>query len=470
MSPVASLKILAVRGAVHGGARILPHLSDRRLLSLVRPLINTIPFPDGRAYVEKLVTLSRHFLSECSPQCRSKWVNNFLGNALVLSYPMRQKAAAHLGYFPPLLLVISPSMRCNLKCKGCYSSEYTKEDEMDFDTLMRVVDEAKEMGIHFIVISGGEPYIRKDLLDLFEAQDDVYFLTFTNGTLIDDRLADRLADLGNVLPCISVEGYKEETDERRAPGVYEKVLGAMDRLRERGLLFGFSATATRQNNELISSEEFVDFYVSKGCFTGWYFQYLPIGRSPNLDMIPTPEQRNERRKRLNDLRLRKPILLGDFWNDGPLVGGCIAGAREYFHVNSNGDVEPCVFTHFARDNIHETSLAEALGAPLFRAIRKRQPYSSNYLRPCMIIDNPDVLRRVVEEGGAVPTHPGAEAILGGELARSIDETAAEYGEIADREWDSMCATCGYILNRSLPFLRKKTFKGHSQHGMGAGTR
>ncbi len=441
MTPVASLKVLAFRGAVHGGARILPHLSERRLLAILRPLVNVIEFPEGRTFVERLVVFSRRAIVDCSPQCRNKWVNNFLGNALVLSYAMRQKASQKLGYFPPLLMVMSPTMKCNLKCTGCYSSEYARDDDMSFDTMVRVVGEAKEMGIHFVVISGGEPYVRKDLLDLFERHNDVYFLSFTNGTLIDDRIAARLAELGNVLPCVSVEGFRAETDQRRAPGVYDKVLSAMDRLRERGILFGFSATATRLNNELVVSDEFVDFYESRGCFVGWYFQYMPIGRSPNFDLVPTPEQRNYRRKRLNEMRLRKSILLADFWNDGPMTGGCIAGGKEYFHVNSKGDVEPCVFTHFAADNVHDKSLGEALGSPLFRAIRKRQPYHHNYLRPCMIIDHPEILRKVIEEGGARPTHPGADDILKGSMARDLDKTAAQYGEIADREWETMQAAC-----------------------------
>ncbi len=454
MSPVASIKVLAFKGAVQGGARLLPHLSDTQVLSLFRPLVNMIEYPEGRTFLERLITFSRRAIVDCSPSCRSKWINNFLGNVLVLSRAVRKRANQKLNYFPPLLMVISPTMRCNLRCRGCYSSEYRKEGEMTFETLMRVINEAKEMGIHFVVVSGGEPYVRKDLLDLYEAQDDVYFLSFTNGTLIDDRLADRLAELGNVLPCISVEGFKKETDERRSPGVYEKVLGAMDRLRDRGVMFGFSATATRQNNELIVSDEFVDFYASKGCFVGWYFQYMPIGRSPSFDLVPTPEQRNNRRIKLNDLRERKEILLADFWNDGALVGGCIAGGREYFHVNSKGDVEPCVFTHFASDNVNETSLGEALGSPLFRAIRRRQPYHHNYLRPCMIIDHPNILRAVVKEGGARPTHPGAEDILTGIIARDIDRSAVEYGEIADREWEMMRASfCQFADHRIDPAAR-----------------
>jgi MoaA/NifB/PqqE/SkfB family radical SAM enzyme len=365
-------------------------------------------------------------------------------------------------------MVMSPTMRCNLKCTGCYSAGYAKGDDMSFDTLVRVIAEAKEMGIHFVVISGGEPYIRKDLLDLYEAHNDVYFLSFTNGTLIDDRVADRLAELGNVLPCVSVEGFRAETDLRRAPGVYDKVLSAMDRLRERGVLFGFSATATRLNNELIVSDEFVDFYTDKGCFIGWYFQYMPIGRSPSFDLVPTPEQRNYRRVKLNDLRRRKSILLGDFWNDGPMTGGCIAGGREYFHVNSKGDVEPCVFTHFASDNIHDKSLAEALGSPLFKAIRKRQPYHHNYLRPCMIIDHPEILRKVVQEGGARPTHPGAEDILNGRIARDLDRAAAEYGEIADREWKAMHAARRRTARRRYDRQRDLSDGEHGGHGAAHG--
>ena len=138
-----------------------------------------------------------------------------------------------------------------------------------------------------------------------------------------------------------------------------------------------------------------------------------------------------RRERLPELRQSRGILLADFWNDGPLVGGCMAGGRLYLHINSDGAVEPCVFCHFAKDNIKEKTLAEALRSDLFEAIRLRQPYCDNLLRPCMIIDHPHILREVIAETGALPTHEGADSIIN-DFAGPLDEMAERYRELADK--------------------------------------
>ena len=427
-------KTMAVRGAMASASHILPFLSDKMLLSLARKQIECIDDEPGRIFMERLLVLLKNRLTQCSPNVQRGIMVSFLTNNFILGMARKRAFHERENLRPPDLFVISPSMRCNLGCYGCYAGMYQKTDDLlSFETIDRVFNEAKEIGIHFVVVSGGEPFFRKDLLDIFSTHNDIFFQVYTNGTLIDEQMAERLGELGNVLPCISVEGFEKETEERRGPGVFAKVTGAMDHLREAGVLFGFSATATRENNEFIVSDEFVDFYVDKGCFIGWYFNYMPIGREPNLELMPTPEQRDYRRRKLNEQREQKNIALSDFWNDGSLTGGCIAGGREYLHINSNGDVEPCVFTHFAADNIHDKSFAEVLKSDLFRAIQARQPYDENYLLPCMIIDNPSVLREVVKEGGARPTHPGAETIIT-DLAPDLDEYARRYKEIADKSW------------------------------------
>jgi len=432
-------KAMAVRGAMANASHILPFLSDKMLLSLARKLIEGIDYEPGRIFMERLLVLLKNRVPQCSPNVQKGIMVSFLTNNFLLGMARKRMFWEQEDLRPPDLFVISPSMRCNLGCYGCYAGMYQKKDDaLSFETIDRVLNEAKEIGIHLVVVSGGEPFFREDLLDIFSTHNDVFFQVYTNGTLIDEQVAERLAELGNVLPCISVEGFEKETEERRGPGVFAKVTGAMDNLREAGVLFGFSATATRENNELIVSDEFVDFYVDKGCFIGWYFNYIPIGRKPALELMPTPEQRDYRRRKLNEQREKKNIALADFWNDGPLTGGCIAGGREYFHINSNGDVEPCVFTHFAVDNILDKSFSDVVKSDLFRAIRARQPYDENYLLPCMIIDNPSVLREVVNELGAKPTHSGAETIIT-ELASDLDEYACRYKEIADRSWARECA-------------------------------
>jgi len=310
---------------------------------------------------------------------------------------------------------------------------YEKAPGLPYETVDRVLREAKELGIHFVTVSGGEPFFRDELLDLYQKHGDMVFHVYTNGTLIDDRMADRIIELGNVYPSISIEGFKQETDARRGEGVWDKVMAAMDRLRERGGMFGFSGTVVRGNAELMCRPELIDLLVEKGCYWGWWFVYIPIGREPSVELMPTPEQRDRLREWTLEIRRARPIFVADFWNDGPLTCGCMAGGKKYFHINNRGDVEPCVFTHFAVDNIHDKPLAEALQSGFFRHIASQIPYNENVLRPCMIIDNPWVLREAVERFGAYDTDGGGSSLLC-ELAPYLDDYAHRYGELADKAW------------------------------------
>jgi len=427
-SAVSYVQLQALRGAV----RVAPHWFEKRLFAFAEEATESITFPQGRIFARQMLRFGRHTLPKGGQACRTKLLDNLLVNAIT---GKRQRIQYHrrTGLQPPYLLVISPTMRCNLRCIGCYAARYAKDEEMALSLLDRILREAKEMGIYFITISGGEPFLRRDLMDLFAKHDDIYFQVYTNGALIDEKLADRLAELGHVVPAISVEGFQDQTDARRGKGTFERILAAMRNLKDRGVFFGFSATATRANNDLMVSDEFVDFWRDQGCVFGWYFNYIPIGREPNLDLMPTPEQRLYRRRRVMDLRERLPMLLMDFWNDGALVGGCMAAGRYYVHINVHGDVEPCVFAQFAVDNIKEKSLHDVLDSPFFRRIRARQPYTDDYLRPCMIIDHPHVLRQVVRESGARPTCEGSETVLTA-AAEGLDAYAAQWAELADKEW------------------------------------
>jgi MoaA/NifB/PqqE/SkfB family radical SAM enzyme len=261
----------------------------------------------------------------------------------------------------------------------------------------------------------------------------MFFQVYTNGTMITEKVADQLSTLGNVAPMVSVEGWQRETDERRGIGTWNKVMKAFDYMRERNMVFGASITETRENIETIASYEFIDMLREKGCMVIWYFQYIPIGRSCSIDIMPTPEQRDWLRRQLKEVRETRPVFIGDFWNDGPYVKGCIAGGREYLHINSRGDVEPCVFCHFAVDNIRDTSLRDAINSPFMKKIRSFQPYRENLLTPCMIIDTPHILRDVVQEFDARPTCDGAEEILT-EFADQLDEYSVEYQKFADPVW------------------------------------
>ena len=373
------------------------------------------------------------------PNVRRALIRNLIINATWRGRELRQEFAQRHGVVPPYLMVISPTMHCNLRCKGCYAAEYPKgPDPLSFDDLNRLISEAKEMGIFFFTISGGEPFVRKDLLELYRQHNDCYFLIYTNGTRIGEREVAVMRELGNFTPAISIEGNEAMTDDRRGPGVYNRVKETMTRLNEAGLLFGFSATAMRSNAEYFLREDFLREMISRGCLYGWFFIFVPVGKDNTVDLMVTPEQR-DRLRHFNTIHIRrtKPIFVADFWNDGHLAGGCMAGGELYFHVNFRGDLEPCVFIHFATHNIREIwnkggHLADVLKSPFFRAIRERHRRDPNLLRPCMIVDHNQWLEECVTGCNARPTHPGAEEVIQSPLCHDVRAWAAAYVPLADQ--------------------------------------
>jgi MoaA/NifB/PqqE/SkfB family radical SAM enzyme len=380
------------------------------------------------------IEFPRRILRDLHPNQRDKWIANLAVNHLLSGTNKRKAWLDREGYYPPSTVVISPTMRCNLDCYGCYAGDYDKSVELTREEIDSVLTQMKEMGVYFAVISGGEPFFKEDIFDIFAKHSDMAFLVFTHGGLIDERMVERLIEVGNVMPAFSLEGYEKETDERRGAGHFAKVMHAMDLLRDAGLSFCGSFTQTSKNTDIITDGNFIDLLVEKGCSALWLFSYVPVGRRPDLSLMPTPGQRDLMRRRTVDFRASKPMIIVDFWNDGPIISGCIAGGRKYFHINANGDIEPCVFCHFAVDNIRGTSLKEALRSPLFRAIRERQGQHENLLRPCMLIDHPEIGREFFQSPGVYATHNGAEQIFTG-LAENMDAYAGRYGELADQAWE-----------------------------------
>ena len=394
----------------------------------------------------------RRVMTELSPHCLKAVARTLFINGLLESSALRSRFEATHGFDPPFTLLVSPTMRCNLACKGCYAGKYNYGDGLSYELLDRVISEAKELGILFVTFSGGEPLTRKkELFSLLEKHGDMYFMFYTNGTLIDDRVADELHRLGNAGAVMSLEGFEEATDARRGKGVYQRVMAAMDRLKERGVPFGTSLTVTSKNIEELTSDELFAHLALKGVMVAWYFLFMPVGKDPDVSLMPTPEQRNYLRERDAYLRERHPIFIADFWNDAPYVGGCIAGGRNYIHINANGDVEPCVFTHVAVDKIFDKSLVEVLCSGFFRKIRSLQPYSENLLTPCMIIDNPHIFRDVVKEYKAYPTHDGADDVTN-KICAELDIYGKRVKALYDPIWEQEKANygCGGCATATAP--------------------
>ena len=206
----------------------------------------------------------------------------------------------------PWLILMDPTSACNLHCTGCWAAEYGHKLSLTYEEMDDIITQGKELGIYFYMYTGGEPLMRKrDLIRLCEKHDDCAFHAFTNGTLIDRAFCKELERVGNLSFSISLEGFEEVNDLRRGEGVFEKVMKAMDLLKEHGQIFGTSICYTRQNVETVTSDEFLDLIIEKGCRFAWYFHYMPVGNDAAPQLLPTVEQRSYMHRRIREIRRGK---------------------------------------------------------------------------------------------------------------------------------------------------------------------
>ena len=337
----------------------------------------------------------------------------------------------------PWTILFDPTSACNLHCKGCWAAEYGHALKLSLDEMRSIVKQGRALGTHFYMLTGGEPLIRKDdIVTLAKENPECTFLIYTNATLVDEKLCCDIKKCGNITLALSIEGTKESNDDRRGEGSYSRTLKAMELLKREKILFGISICYTRKNVEAVTDDAFLDKMVDLGVKYALYFNYMPVGHDADKELIPTPMQRKYMyyfMKKMRNGKTGKPIFVMDFQDDGEYVGGCIAGGRNYFHVNSNGDIEPCVFIHYSDSNIRTDTLLDALRKPLFMAYRKGQPFNDNHLRPCPMLENPEKLRAIIKETGAKST----DLIVSEDvetLCARCDEFSKEWQPVADEIW------------------------------------
>lgn len=378
---------------------------------------------------------------ELDPGVRKSFLQNFLLNASLKGSATQDSVSEKEDCNVPWAILLDPTSACNLKCTGCWAAEYGHKLNLSVETIDSIIRQGKELGTYMYIYTGGEPMVRKkDLIKICEMHPDCEFLAFTNGTLIDEEFCREMLRVKNFVPAISLEGFEEANDDRRGSGVYQKVQNAMALMKEHKLPFGISTCYTSKNVDDVSSEKYFDMLVDCGALFVWFFHYMPVGSDAATELLPTPEQREKMYRRIREFRGSKLIFSMDFQNDAEYVGGCIAGGRRYLHINAKGDVEPCVFIHYSNVNIHDTSLLDALKSPIFMAYHKGQPFNDNMLRPCPMLENPEYLRKMVKETGAVNTDYQSPE----EVDALCDRTtpyAENWKPTADRLWESSKSGC-----------------------------
>jgi len=369
----------------------------------------------------------------------------------------KEKFKEKYGIYPTSFILLSPTQRCNLNCEGCYASAKLNAPTLPFETVDKIVGECyNEFGNRFITISGGEPFLYSDdgksLMDIYEKYPEMFFLVYTNGTVITKEVAEKLAELKNVTPAISIEGWEHETDERRGKGVYKKVLEAMKNLREAGVPFGVSITGTSKNVKTLLDDKFYDYlFQDLGVTYIWLFQLMPIGQATEMkELMVKPKDRVALYKKWDHLLQDKSYCIGDFWNSGVLSDGCVAYGRNqgYFYIDWNGKIMPCVFVPFYEDNVKDLykegkTLGHALQSNLFKRGRKWQDEyglnhtkkPNNWLMPCSIKDHFENFKENIFTKEAKPEdESAAEFIKSPETEQMLKEFGKELTELTEPIW------------------------------------
>ncbi len=405
--------------------------ASKESLNAVRKAIKD---PDNR-----WVKFINKTIDEANPKYLHKMLLNLGYEAFFRGTKMIRANREKYGCNIPWLILFDPTMACNMHCVGCWSGTYGHKVKLSFEEMDKIVTEGKELGVYLYMMTGGEPMCAKnDILKLCEKHNDCFFAAYSNSTFITEELCQKIVELGNLTFMLSIEGTPETNDKRRGEGHYDAVMKAMDLLNKYGIIYGTSICYTRDNIEAVTNDDFLRFISSKGARFGFYFHYMPVGNNAVPELMPTVEQRRKMIDRIREVRSDKSDIEFypmDFQNDGEYVGGCIAGGRNYFHINSNGDAEPCVFIHYSDSNIREKSILEILQSPLFMAYHDGQPFNRNHLRPCPMLENPKLLRQMVEKTGAHQTNlESPESVE--HLCAKCDDYANEWGEVADEIWAS----------------------------------
>jgi MoaA/NifB/PqqE/SkfB family radical SAM enzyme len=289
-----------------------------------------------------------------------------------------QQKAAHRrekwqqkGIQVPPMMIISITNRCNLHCKGCYHQALrdVRQIEMTTEKLSATIAEAADLGVSFVILAGGEPLVRNDILDITAAFPDILFLMFTNGLLVDEKLVSRFKSQKNIVPLISLEGFQNETDLRRGSGVYTALSKVIKSLNQQEIFYGTSITITSANFATVLSQDHITHLTGLGCKMFFFVEYSAV-QSGTEELQLNETQRHRLAFLAAEYRRRYPALFIAVPGDEKEFGGCLSAGRGFIHISASGDVEPCPFIPFSDVNLNEKSLQEALQSPLLKAIRE----------------------------------------------------------------------------------------------------
>ena len=286
-------------------------------------------------------------------------------------------------------LHIPPLMICSLTDEGSTDSAAARYPsgggQLSANEWLDVFGQAADCGVSFVLLAGGEPLLRRDVVFSAARRQDIFFPIFTDGTLIESEYTELFDEHRNLFPVISIEG------------VHDSIVGKMKELSEKGVLFGASVTVTKDNCREVYSDEFVDMLFDMGCVAVVYVEYVPFdGRD---EIAPDDSLRLVMEQRMQDLRkMHSDMIFISFPGDEEAMGGCQAAGKGLFHIDSCGGAEPCPFSPYSDSNIRDMPLTDMLASKLFRQLRELGVTSGMNEGGCVLFKKRGIVGQLLKDG------------------------------------------------------------------------
>jgi MoaA/NifB/PqqE/SkfB family radical SAM enzyme len=339
-------------------------------------------------------------ISRYDPAQGAFWLRTFLRQKRLGA---RRRSAESDGLVVPPVLIFSVTSRCNLRCKGCYAIQHPDQvhDELSAERIRTLFTEASQLGTGVILIAGGEPLMRPEILDAAGQQKDIIFPVFTNGMLFNDDNISCFMNHRNLIPVLSMEGNRRYTDTRRGEGVHRMFMGNMGRFSKRRKMFGISITLTQENFDEVTHPVWLHEHHSLGCNLFFLVEYVPRSKL-DMALCLTDSQKEVLPARMETLRKQIPALMISLPGEEEKYGGCLAAGRGFIHINAQGSLEPCPFAPYSDISIREMSLKEALHSPFIRKIRHSHQMLTEANGGCTLWENREWVEAQLESVVARP--------------------------------------------------------------------
>ncbi|MCP3961066.1 MAG: radical SAM protein [bacterium] len=274
--------------------------------------------------------------------------------------------------FTPSLVSWNLTRLCNLKCPHCYLSAGKKaEGELTTEECLSLMAEMQELGTEMIILTGGEPLLRKDIYDLASAADDrgLWVVMGTNGVLLDDRVADKMVECGVKGVGVSIDSIDPEKHNsfRGGPNSWEYSVRALEVAKAHGLEVLVQTTVMDFNRDEIP--RLIDFARDKGAWSFNLYFLVQTGRGQRMNDLSAGDTETLLSELVDVQDEYRPMLVRskcapqfkriayDLGRQGLESGGCMAGT-EYCRITPDGDVTPCPYMTVTAGNVREQSFTD----------------------------------------------------------------------------------------------------------------